>query len=99
MRIDPTASQALLPVTTAITIAPRASTRPMRAAESSSSTTGSSGDLACLTNFTQDWPRVREWFDSFTAVRRENDSSMIEMSSTTMGMPGRVRSSWCCSFS
>ena len=64
-----------------------ANTRPISAAMSSSSTTGSSGCLAWRTKETQ-LCLPRTWFDSLTAVRSENDSSTIAMSSTTIGSHG-----------
>ena len=64
----------------------RAKTRPMSAAMSSSSTTGSSGCLAWRTNATQ-LCLPRTWFDSCTAVRSENDSSTIAMMSTSDRQP------------
>ncbi len=62
-----------------------ANTRPISAAMSSSSTTGSSGAFARRTNSTQ--PCLpRTWFDSRIAVRSENDSATIATSSTPIGI-------------
>jgi hypothetical protein len=61
-----------------------ASVRPVSAAKSSSSTTGSSGAFAWRMNATQ--PCLpRTWFDSLTAVRKEMPSSTIAMTSTRIG--------------
>ena len=76
----------------------RAKTRPMSAATSSRSTTGSSGCFACRTNWIQ-FCEPRTWFDSFTAVRSENDSSPIAMTSTRIGSHGTSSGCGWVSFS
>ncbi len=61
---------------------------------SSSSRTGSSGLFARRTNCTHVCV-PRSGFDSLIAVRSENDSSPIAMSSTTIGSHGTSSGSGC----
>ena len=70
----PIASKTLLPVIAVRPTPNSAKTRPVSAAMSSRSTTGSSGAFAWRTNDTHDWPFARTWLLSLTAVRSESDS-------------------------
>ncbi len=88
----PIPSQAGCPVAVANPTPPRARTSPSRAAASSSSTTGSSGVLACRMKPSQlsapFGPR-----DSAIAVRSENASRPMASTSTTSATAGESR--WC----
>ena len=98
MKRVPMASKSELPVIHVRPTPMNAKTRPMSAAMSSSSTTGSSGAFARRTNCTQ-LSLPRTWFDSCTAVRSENDSRTIAMLSTSIGSHGTSSGCGCCSFS
>ena len=91
----PIASNSELPVIAVRPTPKSAKNRPVRAAMSSSRTTGSSGAFACRTNETHDWPFVRTWLLSLTAVRSDSDSSTIAITSTRSA-PQKFSSSCGC---
>ena len=78
---DPTPSHLSFPVSWESSTPRKARKSPMRAAESSSSTTGSSGVFVRWTNCRQPRP-PRTSFASRIAVRSENDSRIIDRPST-----------------
>ena len=92
--IDPAPSHLPLPVIVDSVTAISAKPRPISAAKSSSSTTGSSGALARRMKARQ-LIRPRDWFDWLIAVRNENASSTIATPSTANATTGESTSSGC----
>ncbi len=94
MAIDPVPSHLPSPVTVDKITAHNAKPRPLNAAESSSSTAGTSGALARLMKTRRlIWPGL--CLACRTAVRNENPSSAIATASTTKATIGETSVSGC----